>query len=113
MDQQLAEERRRAIVELLVGLRHELNNSLTGLATTLYLLEDPKTDWTVQAESVGRMQEEVSRMRQVITSLPTITEVGATEYVAGITMVDPWVIPKEQARRTEYGKPPGMGKSRP
>jgi len=103
--EEVARERQAAVAQLLVGLNHELNNSLMGILTTLHLIEQEGATPAARGEAVARVRGELERMRVLVTHLPRITEVGAIDYVGGVSMVDPWLVPK--VRRGEETASPG------
>ncbi|PJB94905.1 MAG: hypothetical protein CO080_10645 [Nitrospirae bacterium CG_4_9_14_0_8_um_filter_70_14] len=86
--------RQAAVAQLLVGLNHELNNSLMGILTTLHVIEQEGVAAAVRTEAAARVRGELERMRVLVTHLPGITEVGVIDYVGGVSMVDPWLVPK-------------------
>jgi len=93
MRKALADERQRTVNEMVVALNHQMNNSLAGIITTLHLLEDPNLGDNERREARDRVNREVAQLQRIVTSLPPIGEMGTTEYLAGVSMVDPWVIP--------------------
>jgi len=103
--EEVASERQAAVAQLLVGLNHELNNSLMGILTTLHVIEHDGVTPAARTEAVARVRGELERMRVLVTHLPQITEVGAIDYVGGVSMVDPWLVPK--VRRGEETASPG------
>ncbi len=92
--EEVARERQAAVAQLLVGLNHELNNSLMGILTTLHVIELDGVTASARGEAITRVRGELERMRVLVTHLPRITEVGAIDYVGGVSMVDPWLVPK-------------------
>ncbi len=92
--EEVARERQVAVTQLLVGLNHELNNSLMGILNTLHLIEQEEVAPAARAEAVARLRGELERMRALVTRLPRITEIDAVDYVGGVSMVDPWLVPK-------------------
>ncbi|RMF81234.1 MAG: hypothetical protein D6739_09450 [Nitrospirae bacterium] len=105
-DEALARERQAAVEQLLVGLNHELNNSLMGIVSALHVADREGLSEAERHEVVARIRAEVERLRAVVTRLPRITELGSVEYVGGVTMVDPWLVPKGRA---EADAPPPAG----
>ena len=97
--EEVARERQAAVTQLLVGLNHELNNSLMGILTTLHVIERDGVTPAARAEAVVRVRGELERMRGLVTRLPRITEIDAVDYVGGISMVDPWLVPKATRRK--------------
>jgi len=107
--EEVAHERQAAVTQLLVGLNHELNNSLMGILTTLHVIEHEGETSAPRAEAVVRLRGELERMRALVTRLPRITEIDAIDYVGGVSMVDPWLVPK--GRRGEESAPRGSSLS--
>jgi len=107
--EEVARERQAAVTQLLVGLNHELNNSLMGILTTLHVIELEGVTASARSEAIVRVRGELERMRVLVTHLPRITEVGAIDYVGGVSMVDPWLVPK--GRRSTEATPPGSSPS--
>lgn len=107
--EEVARERQAAVAQLVVGLNHELNNSLMGILTTLHVIELNGVTASARGEAIARVRGELERMRVLVTHLPRITEVGAIDYVGGVSMVDPWLVPK--VRRGEVAKPSGASPS--
>ena len=83
----LADERQRTVNEMVVGLNHQMNNSLAGIITTLHLLEDPNLGDSERREARHRVTREVEQLQQILTSLPKVSELGSTEYLAPAS---PW-----------------------
>jgi len=105
MRQALADERQRTVNEMIVGLNHQMNNSLAGIITTLHLLEDPDLRDGERREARERVKREVEQLQRIITSLPPIGEMGTTEYLAGVSMLDPWAIPEPACETTRMDQP--------
>jgi len=107
--EEVARERQAAIAQLLVGLNHELNNSLMGILTTLHMVEKEGITPAARGEAVARVRGELERMRALVTRLPRITEIDSVDYVGGVSMVDPWLVPKGHPE--EETAPPGPAPS--
>jgi PAS domain-containing protein len=105
MRQALADERRRTVNEMVVGLNHQMNNSLAGIITTLHLLEDANLGDSERREARDRVKREVEQLQRILTSLPQIGEMHTTEYLAGVSMVDPWVIQRNGCEPTRLDQP--------
>jgi len=104
--QALADERQRTVNEMIVGLNHQMNNSLAGIITTLHLLEDPELGDRERREARQRVKREVEQLQRILTSLPPIGEMGTSEYLAGVSMVEPWVIAKGVCETARRDRPP-------
>ena len=91
----LADERQRTATEMVVGLNHQMNNSLAGIITTLHLLEDPDLGGDERREARNRVRNEVEQLQKIVSSLPQISELGTTEYLPGVSMVEPWVVQRD------------------
>lgn len=84
----LQAERARALQELAVGIRHEVNNTLAALlANAQVLMESPGLD-QAGLEAACAVQSEVLRLAEVTERLQRVEELPRVPYLGSVIMVD-------------------------
>lgn len=81
-------ERRSAVGEMTVTLKHEINNPLMSAFTEAeLLLNDPALDET-RRHSIRSIHEALGRIRDTLRRAEDLDQVQSREYLEGIDMVD-------------------------
>lgn len=84
----LRAERTRALQELAVGIRHEVNNTLAALLANAQLLgEVPGLD-AVGREAARAIQTEVFRLAELTERLQRVEELPRVPYLGSVVMID-------------------------
>lgn len=86
--QSLSEERRRALAQLALGLRHEINNALGGLLLTTDLLKSHGLDPESSDRYITIIQAEAQRVAGVVRRLDDIDALQVRPYLQGEEMID-------------------------
>ncbi len=89
MEKKIQQERLAAIQQVVVSIKHTVNNSLTAIFGSLELLkrEDcPLSD--KEREIVGIIESESDKIKSVVSKLSTITDPVVTHYTEDVTMID-------------------------
>ncbi len=81
-------ERRSAVGEMTVTLKHEINNPLMSAFTEAeLLLDDPSLDET-RRRSIQSIRDSLGRIRDTLRRVEELDQVHSREYLEGIDMVD-------------------------
>lgn len=86
--ERLAAERREALQQLTLGLRHELNNALAGLILETELLSGGGTAYGRYRESVASIQGQVWRIHDVLRRLDDVDTFRTKPYLDRGLMID-------------------------
>jgi DNA-binding response OmpR family regulator len=82
-------ERRAAIDEMTVTLRHEINNPLmAAFADVEMLLHDLDAAPTTREETLRSVQHALRRIRDIVRQIGDLREIRTKSYLPGIRMVD-------------------------
>lgn len=87
-EERLVEERQRAMKQLSLGLRHEVNNALTNIMLMTDLLSLPGTSKEEHDRRVEIIQLEAVRIRDVLLRLEDVGALPTGRYATGQPMVD-------------------------
>ncbi|HEX2188627.1 MAG TPA: GAF domain-containing protein [Longimicrobiaceae bacterium] len=85
---QVGRERRLALQQLALGLRHELNNALAGLILETELLSGGGTGYDRYRESVASIQGQVWRIHEVLRRLDDVDALRTKPYLDRGLMID-------------------------
>jgi PAS domain-containing protein len=89
MQQKIQEERLAAIQQVVVSIKHGINNSLTAIFGAMEFLEGINPDLPAEArETVGQLENEVKKIQDIVAKLSRITDPVVTTYADDITMID-------------------------
>lgn len=89
----LQAERTRALQELPVGIRHEVNNALAALLENAQVLAETNGLDAVGQEAARAIQTEVLRLAEVTERLQRVEELPRVPYLGSVVMIDvsvPW-----------------------
>ncbi len=89
MQKKIQEERLVAIHQVVVSIKHGINNSLTAIFGTIALLKELTSTLPEDArETVFALESEAGRILNILSKLSSITDPVITTYVDNITMID-------------------------
>ncbi len=89
MQQKIQEERLAAIQQVVVSIKHGINNSLTSIFGALDLLKDPGTASSSDGKQIVQyLESEANRIRDIVSKLSEISRPVTTEYVNDVSMID-------------------------
>ena len=86
--ERITSERRLALQQLALGLRHELNNALAGLILETELLSGAGTGYDRYRESVASIQSQVWRIHEVLRRLDDVDVLPTKPYLDRGLMID-------------------------
>ena len=86
--ERITSERRLALQQLALGLRHELNNALAGLILETELLSGAGTGYERYRESVASIQSQVWRIHEVLRRLDDVDVLPTKPYLDRGLMID-------------------------
>lgn len=86
--ERITSERREALHQLALGLRHELNNALAGLILETELLSGAGTGYDRYRESVASIQSQVWRIHEVLRRLDDVDVLPTKPYLDRGLMID-------------------------
>jgi GAF domain-containing protein len=86
--ERITSERRLALQQLALGLRHELNNALAGLILETELLSGAGTGYERYRESVESIQSQVWRIHEVLRRLDDVDVLPTKPYLDRGLMID-------------------------
>ncbi|HEV2734108.1 MAG TPA: GAF domain-containing protein, partial [Longimicrobiaceae bacterium] len=86
--ERITSERRLALQQLALGLRHELNNALAGLILETELLSGAGTGYERYRESVASIQSQVWRIHEVLRRLDDVDVLPTKQYLDRGLMID-------------------------
>lgn len=86
--EQVGRERKLALQQLALGLRHELNNALAGLILETELLSGGGTGYDRYRESVASIQSQVWRIHEVLRRLDDVDALRTKPYLDRGLMID-------------------------
>lgn len=89
MQQKIQKERLAAIQQVVVSIKHGINNSLTAIFGAMAFLKGINPDLSGDAmETVLLLESEVKRIQDIVSKLSRITDPVVTEYTEDISMID-------------------------
>lgn len=105
-------ERTRALQELAVGIRHEVNNTLAALLANAQILAESPTLDPGGREAARAVQSEVFRLAALTERLQHVEELPRVPYLGSVVMIDVSVPEVPQVADTGR-RPPGDGREAP
>lgn len=84
----LRAERTRALQELAVGIRHEVNNTLAALLANAQVLAESAGLDAVGREAARAIEFEVFRLAKVTERLQRVEELPRVPYLGSVVMID-------------------------
>jgi len=88
-EQALEIERLQMFRELAAALSHEINNPLTAIYASLYILEKELVgDGTMAKEQLTEIRRELERIKGITWRLATASKIVRTDYLSGTAMID-------------------------
>lgn len=99
----LRAERTRALQELAVGIRHEVNNTLAALLANAQLLGEVRGLDAVGREAARAIQTEVFRLAELTEPLQRVEELPRVPYLGSVVMIDVSAPPLPQGACTARG----------
>jgi len=89
MQRKIQEERLAAIRQVVVSIKHGINNSLTAIFGALAFLKEVNPPLPGDArETVLLLESEARKIQDIVSKLSRITDPVVTEYMDDITMID-------------------------
>ena len=88
LQNQLQQERLKAIHQVGVSIKHGINNALTAISCSLQLLKEEVRYSEEQAALFVMMDLEVRKIQEVVARIEEITEVVEVNYADEVTMID-------------------------
>jgi signal transduction histidine kinase len=89
MEKKIQEERLAAIQQVVVSIKHTLNNSLTAIFGSLELLEEKESRFSEkEQEIVSIIAAESEKIKSVVSKLSNIAQASVTRYTEDVTMID-------------------------
>jgi PAS domain-containing protein len=89
LQQKIQEERLAAIQQVVVSIKHGINNSLTSIFGAMAVLEGVNPDLPGDArETILLLESEVKKIQDIVSKLSRITDPVVTTYADDITMID-------------------------
>ena len=89
----LRAERTRALQDLAVGIRHEVNNTLAALLANAQILAESAGLDAVGREAARAIESEVLRLAEITERLQRVEELPRVPYLGSVVMIDvsvPW-----------------------
>ncbi len=89
MEKKIQQERLAAIQQVVVSIKHTVNNSLTAIFGSLELLKQKDCKLSEKdREIVGIIESESDKIKSVVSKLSNITDPVVTQYTEDVTMID-------------------------
>jgi len=89
MQRKIQEERLAAIRQVVVSIKHGINNSLTAIFGALAFLKEVNPPLPEDArETLLLLESEAKKIQDIVSKLSRITDPVVTEYMDDITMID-------------------------
>jgi signal transduction histidine kinase len=89
IQKKIQDERIAAIRQVVVSIKHGINNSLTAIFGSLELIKTEGVSLTEQEKVMLQLLEsETKKIQDIVSKLSRITEPVVTEYMDDITMID-------------------------
>jgi ActR/RegA family two-component response regulator len=86
----LQTERKAAVMETVIAMKHEINNPLTAIMNKIQLLQEKDTEKVTSclSKDLATMKDLVQRICETLRKLDNIKEPVSTHYCNGVSMLD-------------------------